>query len=104
MIGPERDNLFKRQIKRFNSRDEGLITLACFRQIAHIEINLIYLARPITDNANTFRPYIVRKILHILGDEKIEKDGPKGKTLKITQHPGEIGNELWNGRQSFRRK
>lgn len=101
MVGRERDRLFKRPNKRLNSRDKGLITLACFRQIAKIEINLIYLARPIIDNANTFRPHIVRKILFALGDGKIGNDGREGKTLKITHHPGEIGNKLWNGRQSF---
>lgn len=101
MVGRERDRLFKRPIKRSNSRDKGLITLACFRQIANIEINLIYLARPIIDTANIFRPNIVRKILYTLGDGKNEKDGREGKTLKITHHPGEIGNKLWNGRQSF---
>lgn len=100
MVGRERDRLFKRPIKRSNSRDKGLITLACFRQIANIEINLIYLARPIIDKANVFRPHIVRKILYTLGYGKI--DGRReGKTLKITHHPGEIGNKLWNGRQSF---
>lgn len=105
MVGRERDKLFKRQNKRSNSRDKGLITLACFRQLANIEIKLIYLARPITDNANTFRPHILRKILYALGgdgkDGRIERDGPEGKSLKITHHPGEIGNKLWNGRQSF---
>ena len=102
MIGRERDNLFQRQNKRYHFRDKGLITPVSFRQIAHIEINLIYLARPVTDEANTFRPFIVRKILHVLGDGRVQKDSPnQKKTLKITHHPGEIGNESWNGRQSL---
>lgn len=104
MIGPDRDNLFKRQNKRYQFRDKGLITPACFRQIAHIEINLIYLARPVANNANTFRPFIVRKILHILRDGAIKNCAPKENTLKITHHPGDIGNEVWNGRQSLLRR
>lgn len=101
MVGREQDKLFKRPNKRSNSRDKGLITQACFRQLANIEINLIYLARPVIDNANAFRPHIVKKILYTLGNGMIEGGGREGKTLKITHHPGEIGNKLWNGRQSF---
>lgn len=90
IIGSERDNLFKREKKRSNTNNftidkGGLIALDCFRQIANIEINLIYPTRPITDNAKTSRPIIVRKILYILGgDGKIETDGPPSKeeTLK----------------------
>lgn len=101
VVERERDKLFKRPNKRSNSRDKGLTTVACFRQLANIEINLTYLARPVIDNANAFRPHIVRKILYTLGYGMIEKDGREGKTLKITHHPGDIGNKLWNGRQSF---
>lgn len=85
IIGREQDNLFKREKKRSNNnnftRYKGdLIALDCFRQIANIEINLIYPTRPITDNAKTFRQIIVRKILYILGgDGKIETDGPPPK-------------------------
>lgn len=101
MIGPDRDYLFKRQNKRYYFRDKGLITPACFRQIAHIEINLIYLARPVADNANTFRPFIVRTILYNLRDCTIENIVREKKSLKITHHPGGIRNGLWNGRQSL---
>lgn len=98
MIGLDRDNLFKRRNKRYHFRDKGLITPACFRQIAHIEINLIYLARPVANNAITFRPFIVRKILHILRDCTIENCALKENTLN------DIGNEVWNGRQSLLRR
>lgn len=100
-VGPEKDRFFKRQNKGPDFGGKGLISLACFRRIAHIEINIIYLSRPAEENVNTYRPFIVRKILHILADEVIEKDGQEGKTLKITHHPDEIGKKVWSGRQSF---
>lgn len=94
MVGREQDKLFKRPNKRSNSRDKGLITLACFRQLANIEINLIYLARPVINNANAFRPHIVKKLLYTLGNGVIEGGVREGKPLKITHRPGEIGNKL----------
>lgn len=112
MTGRDRDYLFKRQDKLYrHPREKGLITPAHFCQIGHIEINLIYLTRPAKDYPNTFRPFIVKKILHILrlgdGDGTSTNNenvvAPReGKTLKVTHRPAdyEIGKE-WSGRQTF---
>lgn len=94
MVGREQDKLFIRPKKQSNSTDQGLIRLACFCQLANIEINLIYLAHPVIGNANALRPHIVREIRYTLGDGMIGKGGGGGKTLKITHHPGDIGDKL----------